>query len=699
MTKVYAATSLTGGGSGTLDGISGTPLVDMDMAMALHNGLMQHYILDEDSALAENAPLVISPDTAPGTKRWIMQYNSSWVRAEWFGFSSSATAANNKTYLDKAIATGSTNICIVTPGDYALDNTSPVTLSTNKLYFWVGPGVNIVPSVNTATVFRITGARITYDGGTITGDGTYNITGSVAGRPIAFIEVTDDAGEDGTQDLGYAQNVTVKNVTMVNPNNCGIAFHRTVGGKALNNKLKSGYNDVWVQGIFGIDVYSSAQILIDGNTIDGFIQGVCGGGTSTYTFNDYAGTTANANTRDIVVTNNHIPNFRDHGVYFSSYTNRINVINNSMVTTYASSGEAIKLCWIGNVVANNMTVSVKGGFVGRALRDTIITGNRFYISGTATALVPIRGIVIAGETDAAYDVVGNHPENIKITNNLIESSGSIGHGIYIYALKKTSDGSQNLIKNLTITGNTITGVASCTDEAYRSPIFLYQEEHDTPASSVYGENVIITGNKLISSSCLYGIAMSLLNSLAGFDNVIITDNIIKGVDDGGSVMYLQIKNSIVRDNTYQAKSGWVPGTIYGIREVVNTHTPCSNNYFGKLNYLAADINSGLFHLASETSMYEPLEATYSASLAGDASLSAATPYKKMIFNPTANRAITLSAAASANFPIGYSVQVHNISGANNLTFELVSGGGTVTITPQTHKTFYCTGSNTFIDAY
>jgi hypothetical protein len=73
MAKVYGAISLTGGGSGALDFISGALLADGDLCFVNAAGLLKTYLLDADSALAENSPYVISPDTAPGDKRWILQ--------------------------------------------------------------------------------------------------------------------------------------------------------------------------------------------------------------------------------------------------------------------------------------------------------------------------------------------------------------------------------------------------------------------------------------------------------------------------------------------------------------------------------------------------------------------------------------------------------------------------------------------------
>ena len=104
-------------------------------------------------------------------------------------------------------------------------------------------------------------------------------------------------------------------------------------------------------------------------------------------------------------------------------------------------------------------------------------------------------------------------------------------------------------------------------------------------------------------------------------------------------------------------------------------------------------------LLSENSEYLPDKPVYNSSLGSDTTLNCIYPATDLVYNPTAARAITLDGVGSYYFPIGYKVTVHNVSAGFNLTFELVSGGGTSTITPQASKTFMCTGSNTFIEIY
>lgn len=74
MAKHYAATSLTGGGSGALDKINGSLLSDGDTARVTikATGRTYFYHLDATSGAAESSPDVIAPDTSADSKRWIL---------------------------------------------------------------------------------------------------------------------------------------------------------------------------------------------------------------------------------------------------------------------------------------------------------------------------------------------------------------------------------------------------------------------------------------------------------------------------------------------------------------------------------------------------------------------------------------------------------------------------------------------------
>ena len=69
---IYGATSLIGGGTGSLDEINGTDLAENDAAIVFTSSSTYIYTLDEASGGTENSPDLISPDVNAGNKRWIL---------------------------------------------------------------------------------------------------------------------------------------------------------------------------------------------------------------------------------------------------------------------------------------------------------------------------------------------------------------------------------------------------------------------------------------------------------------------------------------------------------------------------------------------------------------------------------------------------------------------------------------------------
>lgn len=70
-TNFYPCTSITGTNDGALKHLHGADLSNGAIALVVMSGLASYYILDADSALTENIPVVVSPTTAAGDKRWL----------------------------------------------------------------------------------------------------------------------------------------------------------------------------------------------------------------------------------------------------------------------------------------------------------------------------------------------------------------------------------------------------------------------------------------------------------------------------------------------------------------------------------------------------------------------------------------------------------------------------------------------------
>lgn len=101
--KWLPASSLTGGGEGALDAIDGSNVSDGDRAIVISD-LVYFYVLDAASGIIESPPNVISPDTNPGNKRWILVDVRGLVMVESGSFLLGGTD-NEKS--------GTTNTCII----------------------------------------------------------------------------------------------------------------------------------------------------------------------------------------------------------------------------------------------------------------------------------------------------------------------------------------------------------------------------------------------------------------------------------------------------------------------------------------------------------------------------------------------------------------------------------------------------------
>jgi len=95
----YPAIALTGGADGALDAFDGSILKDGDSAYVDIPATQKHYTytLDADSGATENSPLVISPDSNAGLKRWILIEGD----APHVDFIQSGTGATTRNLQDK----------------------------------------------------------------------------------------------------------------------------------------------------------------------------------------------------------------------------------------------------------------------------------------------------------------------------------------------------------------------------------------------------------------------------------------------------------------------------------------------------------------------------------------------------------------------------------------------------------------------
>jgi len=625
------------------------------------------------------------------------------VNANDYGFSSTATAADNYAALVAALASGASTVEVRIPGNYSLDNTTPIVLSTTGLTFTLAAGVNILPTVNTKMVFQITGVGITFQGGTITGDGTYpidvanptpdspagyylaaNTTAATAatyatGRPVSFIEINGYG-------LTQRQNAIVRNVTIVNPNCAGITLYYTVGSECFGNRITSNYSGSFVAGFFLTSLYSCAYVSVENNYLYGHVEGVLGGSTPSNTFNDYVIPTALSNTRHITISNNVIANQIDHGIYISNDADHTTVIGNNITNAISGSGHAIKAYGSCNVVGNT-TSTQRAAFNGRNTHNSTITGNNFEVN--VVSGVSSNNAVIYADCTA---VVSEPLQNITISGNTCIVAGRSPNGIYLFANKSPVDGTQQIIKNITIAGNTISGNIGATsaEDPFSSGIKILQEA-PTSGGNSYAENITISGNTINTIATgvyrmQFGVLLSGLVGYLGYDGVNISGNSFNNFYSTG--INGNFKNSLISENIFKPIVA-----ALGLKEVTNVDTPSGSNIYGTMLHTN---DAGYYNLESESSIVNgaDLNQYTDSNMTSNYTFLAARPYRNLVLSPTASRTVTISGSSGAYFQIGFIVTVHNYSAANNVDF-----GGVATVAPSTSKTFMCTGSNTFIQIY
>lgn len=596
---------------------------------------------------------------------WVRQYSGA-VNVKWFGARGDGltddTEAIKKALVFKNVYFDN--------GTYIINNTVPILIQ-DSIKITAGKAVYIHPSVQDVTLFSVVGIDVIIEDISIIGDGTFNSIGSNTGRSVAHIEIYS-----GTAPLKN-QNVVIRNVKLINPANTGIQLYRAVGATIDNCTLESTYSGAFFQGHFGISVYSSANITITNTKINGFVECIVGGGTSSYVFDDFSGNLPSPFTRNTIVDSCILQNPADHCYYYSSNTTNNIVSNTNMVCKRAGSGSALKYSGQTTITGNTI-VSIEGGISGRMGYKTIIDSNYISYSAISDGTDSNSAIIIEAYDKEAYALDG-----IRITNNIIDCTGESVFGIYIYSLARESDGKQNIISNVNISNNTFNNIGGSAAAPYTSVIVIYQDKDYILGNTLFAKNIKISDNIInANDNCKFGIFAGGLPTHAGIDGLCITNNIFRNIKTT-NILFTG-KNSVIKGNTFLPQP-----YATAIQEITNPETPSSNNYFGEI---IGSVNGAEFLISQETTMYTGREVKYIPSMSYNFNLEGYRPFKKIICNPDVERKILLD----YNFPVNYTVAVSNISLSNNLLFELKAGGTTSTILPNTSATFMCIGSNTFI---
>lgn len=451
-------------------------------------------------------------------------------------------------------------------GTYLVDNSTSTGMSITKDNVSIigSPGATIKANSIANDLISITSSNVTVKDIKIEGTGSVDDTVQTEERP-SLIKIK------GTG-LTSAQNVLVENVYFYKPFATSLQFYNSVGGIVTNCKFYSDYAGVSTY-VFHITISLSAYIVIKGNQIDGFAQGIAGSGSNSTTFNSFDGEIA-GESRKIVIDGNLCKNQIDHSVYFSDYTKDYTISNNIL----KSSNQAVKLEGNNIIVAGN-EIESGSGISGRNVYDVTISNNRIYTTASSTSTYG----VFLGDS-----VFKRELKNVNISNNHIEHTASVSTGgVLIQGM--VWDSYQSVISNLTIANNTIVGYGNTTEGC---AICVDQKlTTDVPGNvqDPVANNIVINGNTLIigtSTEATYGILTQY-----GLELTNINDNIIKGFTHTG-IRCLGIRESYMSGNILSATVVGGIVTRYGITEQASDLTnwiDSINNLYGNNTFSNIDV--------------------------------------------------------------------------------------------------------------
>jgi hypothetical protein len=217
--RIYCATGLIGNGTGDLDSIKGSGLIDKDMAFAIDQTTVYVYALDADSGAAQSSPNVIKPNDETGDKRWILQ----------------SLRVNDITVSDDIIlVTDDLNV----GGDLTADTLTSYTTDTNLTLAANGTGViDINDSWNAAgqtcsdlgivTTADINGGSI--DGATIGAASATTIVGTTINAGTSFTVGGTVISDASILDDGLLTITTTGTLNFTNSAGAGNAMNVSVG--------------------------------------------------------------------------------------------------------------------------------------------------------------------------------------------------------------------------------------------------------------------------------------------------------------------------------------------------------------------------------------------------------------------------------------------------------------------------------------
>lgn len=446
------------------------------------------------------------------------------------------------------------------PGTY---NVTTIEAGQDDSTIWLQAGATINLQDEEVTGLLISGENVSIVGpGKIFSPAVFD--GTNARRTYATIWITGDR-------------FTCYGVTMENIPRSGIHFEDATNGRIINNTLignypYADYNDAATTGHCGIDYNpptaggsttdsGNGSLLVLGNRIEKFIQGVFFGNFDSAAFEG-----------GVIVVGNTFNRCWDHGVYATLCKGTLVASNSFLNCRRPVAIDGIGGAVIGNTFYATETSQTNGqqDISVREATDCLINGNTFY--------GPSSGISV----DC---ISGNTIKNVRITGNTLTRTGS-GQAADIIRVGQSSQ----VCEDVVIEGNTIL------DEGYlgasNAAIRMY-----TSGSSYRGKNCSVRNNTIILKG-EYAAGREVAGVQATwFDDLLVEGNRIRFTTTGSSanavvrgVLINDCSRHIVRGNTFMYQEGGV-NVIY---------RPIQTDSVGTVENNIIDVSSG--DLSSQTTL-------------------------------------------------------------------------------------------------
>lgn len=446
-----------------------------------------------------------------------------YANARMFGLKTTATGAVNKAAILAAIA--SNTRVFIPDGTYPIDNTAtPLTISRAGVVLFGSSNAILKAQNESVDLVRVMADDVSIEGISFQGVG-----GTTTDSSYAALENRPALLAIGATGSTVIQRTTVERCKFIDPAVVSLEAFKSVGAKILKNDFISTATVDPNTYPFLTHVYlqTSAYTDISHNSVVGMCQGIGGGGNSTDPFDSGDGVTSGY-ARHFTISGNTLREQADHSIYFSDDAQDYDIIGN----VASSTNEVVKVQGIGITISgNSLDSALKGVIVGNAVSGLTIIGNngKSYAANNPDA----HGIYL-GTVPGSLLTEGYY--NITIEGNTItDVNGGNGAAINIDghpSSSPTASGTDlNLIRNLTISGNTLTGWGDIVDNAgYNGSILIRQRPYADGTGSP-AANITITGNTISMSDTLTK-ARSGIIIRGGCNGWTISGNTIHGI--GGS---------------------------------------------------------------------------------------------------------------------------------------------------------------------